>query len=135
VGCPWWLRDGEHDGAVAVKRAEEEEKGGAPFIATRGVERRRRKLRAGAAKPWARQSSNGHGLKAVGVVGRRCSDRSPTDGPRTVSPLSKIYPNRLKLVKSKWMPYFAPKIPNYCVILSWNILSNFLNCTDFKLLI
>jgi hypothetical protein len=28
-----------------------------------------------AAKPWARQSSGGRGPKAVGAVGRRCSDR------------------------------------------------------------
>jgi hypothetical protein len=28
--------------------------------------------------------------------------------------------------------YLAPKIPNFCMWIDWNIMKNFLNCADYK---
>jgi hypothetical protein len=36
VGCPQQLSDGKHDGTVAVKRVEEEEKGGCSTVGAGG---------------------------------------------------------------------------------------------------
>jgi hypothetical protein len=73
-GGPRWLSDGEQGDAGAVKRAEEEERGGgAPFIAARGGGRKAMWWR----QLWVRQSGGGRGPRAVGAVGRRCSDRVP----------------------------------------------------------
>jgi hypothetical protein len=48
-------------------------KGGAPFIAARGGGRKAMWWR----QLWVRQSGGGRGPRAVGAVGRRCSDRVP----------------------------------------------------------
>jgi hypothetical protein len=40
--------------------------------------------------------------------------------------------NRLNFKNSKWVPYLAPKIPNFCVLLAWDIVNNFLGCADIK---
>jgi hypothetical protein len=39
----------------------------------------------------------------------------------------------VETVKSKRMPCFAPKIPNFCMTLYSNILNIFINNDDFKL--
>jgi hypothetical protein len=30
------------------------------------------------------------------------------------------------------MPNLAPKIPNFCMWLAWDIMNNFLNCADIE---
>jgi hypothetical protein len=42
------------------------------------------------------------------------------------------FPKLVQLVKSKHVPYFTPKIPNFFVKLDWNIRNNFINCADFR---
>jgi hypothetical protein len=66
------------------------------------------------------------------AAGCLCSDRA-TDmrTPRGFT-FFQFIQNWLKIVKSKWMPYFAPTFPNFCMTLDWNILNNFLNYDDFK---
>jgi hypothetical protein len=46
-------------------------------------------------------------------LGAAVQTGSPTGGSRAGSPFFKIYPNQIKLVKSKWMPYLALKIHNF----------------------
>jgi hypothetical protein len=79
------------------------------------------------------QSSSGScSLNAGGVVGCLCSDSEADEQVHTVPVFFQFIQNWLKLVKSKWMPYLAPKIANVCMKLVWRILNNFLNCADFK---
>jgi hypothetical protein len=65
---------------------------------------------------------------------RRRSDRA-TDGQVPCGFfLFQLIKNWLKIVKLKWMPYLAAKIPNLCMMPYWKILNNFLNCGDLKFL-
>jgi hypothetical protein len=41
--------------------------------------------------------------------------------------------NWLNFKKSKFVPYIAPKIPNFCMCLAWCVINNCLNYTDAKL--
>jgi hypothetical protein len=77
-------------------------------------------------------------MVAAATVWRRALDLNTavqtlrlTDGPTRFKYFPN-YPNWLKLVKSKWMPYSALKIPKFCMRLEGSVLNNFLNCADFK---
>jgi hypothetical protein len=117
----------------AVKRAEEDEMGGGGHsMVVRSSYRRKRRWTVAAAKPWVQQSGGGCSSKAIGVVGRHCSDRVIDRWvPRGFTIFQNIQ-NWLKFVKSKWMPYLAKQIPSFCMSLDCNVLNNFLNCADLK---
>jgi hypothetical protein len=42
------------------------------------------------------------------------------------------YPNRFKFGNWKRMPYPAPKIPKFRMLLDWGIMNNSLNCADMQ---
>jgi hypothetical protein len=69
---------------------------------------------------------------AARVVGRRCSDSEMDKWPPRGFTVFQIIQNWLKLVKSKWIPYGASKIPKFCMVLDWDIQNIFLNCVVFK---
>jgi hypothetical protein len=101
-------------------------------MVVRSSYRRKRRWTVAAAKPWAQQSGGGCSSKAIGVVGRHCSDRVIDRWvPRGLTIFQNIQ-NWLKLVKLKWMLYPAQKILNIFIRLYWNIVNNFLDCDDFK---
>jgi hypothetical protein len=74
-GGSWWLNDGKHDGAVAVKGRRRKKGcswGGCSFYRRWRRERRSGETVGGAVaamKPWARQSGGGHGWNGVGMGG------------------------------------------------------------------
>jgi hypothetical protein len=147
-GCPWWLSDGKHGGVQsstgAVKQWRRKKRGGAPrwcapFIATRGGGRRRRKLR----EPWAENGGSeavGMGKAVATAVRRRstrpghlCSDRVTDRWVLRDFRFFQFIQNQINFKNSKWMYYLASKIPNFCMRLSWDIRNNFLNCADIQL--
>jgi hypothetical protein len=105
------------------------------FIAARRRGRRRRKLRA---ERWRRRS-RGRGNVAMTVVrmpaarlGASVKTGSPTGGSRMVLVFSQFVLKPAQLVRSKWRPYHALKIPNFCMMVVWTIVNNILDCEDFK---
>jgi hypothetical protein len=55
-----------------------------------------------------------------------------TGGPHMVLIFFQLIQNWLNFKNSKWVPYLAPKIPNFCMQLIWDIVSNFLNCANIQ---
>jgi hypothetical protein len=43
-----------------------------------------------------------------------------------------IYPKLAQLGNRKRMPYLAPKIPKFFMLLDWSVVNNFLNCADIQ---
>jgi hypothetical protein len=91
--------------------------------------RRRWKVAAGTTGGNGGQSC-GHGQgggchcpKVLGVAGRLCLDRERDE--RTWFFIFPIYPKPAQ-------PYLAPKIPNFCTLLSWDIMNNFLDCANIQ---
>jgi hypothetical protein len=78
------------------------------------------------------QNSGGCSPNASGAVGRLCSDRVTNRWiPRGFS-FFPICPKPAQIVKSKRLPYLAPKIPNFCMRIDLSIVNNFRNCVDLK---
>jgi hypothetical protein len=69
----------------------------------------------------------GHGMAWAPLFG---------SGHRSVGPawfsIFPIYPKWLNFKNSKWVPYLATKIPNFCTWLAWDITNNFLNCANIQ---
>jgi hypothetical protein len=55
-------------------------------------------------------------------------------GPHAVLIFFLFIQNRLNFKNLKWVPYFAPKTPNFCMRLAWDIMNNFLNCDNIQFL-
>jgi hypothetical protein len=74
-------------------------------------------------RPWSECGRHGW---------RRCSDKEADGWALTVSDfflnLSKTGSN----AKIKMGALLALKIPNFCMWLAWDIMNNFLSCTDIK---
>jgi hypothetical protein len=144
--CGWVVgRGGQHQRGVhndsvvqsksggVVEAWRQKGKGGKPsalhalFKAARGGGRRRNREGNGgweiATTPWSGRHRRGMGTDV-------------RTGPLTCRPhavsLFPNYPNRLKLVKSKWMPYIAPKFAKFCLRLDWSVLNSFPNGTYVK---
>jgi hypothetical protein len=64
---------------------------------------------------------------------RLCSDRE-TDwwAPHSFDFFFQFIQNHLNFKNLKWVPYIAPKFPNFCMRLTWDIINNFLNCSDIQ---
>jgi hypothetical protein len=74
----------------------------------------------------------GRGLKPGAQSGRRCSDSgADRRAPRGLI-IFQIFQNLFKLVKSKWVPYSATKIPKFCMRLDWSIMNIYIDCAYFK---
>jgi hypothetical protein len=73
----------------------------------------------------------GHCLKEVGAVWAPSVRETDTRGPRgfDFSNLFKTGSNW----KSKRMSYLNTKIPQFCMLLDWGILNNFLNCAEIQI--
>jgi hypothetical protein len=72
--------------------------------------------------PWARQGGGGRCLRVGGAVQTRSahgSDWAADGGPHAVLIFFQFNQNWLKLGICKRMPYLAPKIPNFCMLLNW----------------
>jgi hypothetical protein len=132
---------------MSGEAVEEEEKGGAPwwcapFIAAGGGGRWLHKLR----ERWAETVGGNGGSKAVGTgkvvaatvrrrsarPGRLCTDRVTDWWVLHGFQFFQFIQNWLNFKNSKWVPYLTPKIPNFCILLAWDIMNNFLNCLDIQ---
>jgi hypothetical protein len=110
----------------------------APFIAARGGGRWRRKLR----ERWAGYGGNeavGAGKAAAAIVrrhsarhGHLCSDRVTDRWVPHGFRFFHFIPNWLNFKMLKWVPYLAPKIPNFCMPLGWDIINNLINCAEIQ---
>jgi hypothetical protein len=108
---------------------------GVPFIAGGGES-------GAAARLWVAwwcQRSHGHGKAVVAVVGMssaRFGRRRPGSETNGWAPRGfdffQFIQNWLNFKNSKWVPYLAPKIPNFCMWLASYIMNNFLNCADIQ---
>jgi hypothetical protein len=77
-----------------------------------------------------RRRSRGHDIVVAAAVqmlaallGAYVRTGSPTAGSRVVFDFSYFVPKLAQVVKSKWMSYLAPKIPNFCMQLAGNIVT------------
>jgi hypothetical protein len=70
---------------------------------------------AGAVEPSAQQSGDSRCPNAGGMVGRLCSDRVTDRWVPHIFRFFQFIQNRLNLIKSKWVPYLAPQIPDSCM--------------------
>jgi hypothetical protein len=112
----------EQGGMKAVEAERKNPRPSAPFIATRGGGGRQRGGgKRGGATVWTLT----HDLGADVRTGRL------TGGP-TWFVFFLEFPKPLQLVKSKQMPYIAPNISKFCVVLDWSILHKFCNCSYLK---
>jgi hypothetical protein len=84
------------------------------------------------AKPWVQQNGGGHGPNAVSAGGAVVRTRRLTGGLQRFRIFFQFIQNRLNIKKTKWVPYLAPKIPNFGMCLVWDIMNNFLNCANIQ---
>jgi hypothetical protein len=111
---------------------------GAPLKAARGSGRGRRKWwavttvgtageavgvdKAAATTVRTRSAHPGASVRTVGLIG----------GPHTVLIFFQFIQSRLNFKNSKWVSYITPKISNFCMRLSWDIMNNFINCANIQ---
>jgi hypothetical protein len=57
--------------------------------------------------------------------GRLYSNRGTDGGCHVVFIFFQFIQNWINFKNSKWVPYLAPKIPNICMRLTWDIMNNF----------
>jgi hypothetical protein len=142
AGCPRWLNGGGNGGAVGAKGRGGRK--GAPRWGVGALYSRQRRWTT-AAWRWengGQGNSSGEVMGMSKAVATAVWRRSARSGRRRFERLTlgahgvlifPIYSKLAQLRNRKRMPYLAPKILKFFILLYWWIMNKFLNCADIQI--